>query len=196
MELKTQYHALSDQELVKLAINEDTAAFEQLFNRYRKELFQRSMQRTGNNRSDSNDIFQDTFVKIYLNLHKYKPTFSFGQWVHTIARNTFIDYTRKQNDNIMSIDQDNGSGPWLNPPANTANPEEEMMRHQTGKELDRVMAQMPEHYRIMITMRFIQEYTYDEIAEKLNMPLGTVKTQIHRAREKFYQLISRNDNIL
>jgi RNA polymerase sigma-70 factor (ECF subfamily) len=195
MELKKQYQALSDQELVVMALEHDASAFEQLFTRHRKELFQLYMQRTGNNRSDASDILQETFIKVFLNLRKYDPKYTFPQWLHVIARNTFIDFTRKRKDNVLSIDSQ-FEGPKLNPPANTANPEESLMQVQTGRELDRMLDQLPPRYKQMITMRFIQEYSYEEIAESLDMPLGTVKTQIHRAREKFYQLISRSDSIL
>lgn len=187
---------MTDQELVARALDHDAAAFEQLFKRYKKDLLNLYQQRTGNNLSDASDILQETFIKVYLNLHRYNPEYTFSQWIHTIARNTFIDYTRKRKDNHLSIDNQSWSGPRLNPPANTANPEERMMQRQTGKELDKVLDKLSPRYKQMITMRFIQEYSYEEIAEKLELPLGTVKTQIHRAREKFYELISTNDSIL
>ncbi|MDL2230734.1 sigma-70 family RNA polymerase sigma factor [Alistipes sp. OttesenSCG-928-L06] len=196
MELKPEYKELSDQELVDLAQERDASAFEQLFTRYKKDLFQLCMQRTGNNQSDASDILQETFIKVFLNLHKYNPAYPFGQWLHAIARNTFIDYTRKRKDNVLSIDCQTGSGQQINPPANTANPEEKMMQYQTGKELDRILDKLTPRYKQMIAMRFMQEYSYEEIAEKLDMPLGTVKTQIHRAREQFYKLISTNESIL
>ncbi|MDR0953973.1 MAG: sigma-70 family RNA polymerase sigma factor [Rikenellaceae bacterium] len=197
MELElANYHNLSDQQLVEKALENDSSAFEQLFMRYKKDLLQLYVQRTGNNPSDASDILQETFIKVYLNLHRYNPAYPFTQWLHAIARNTFIDYTRKRKDNILSIDSQNWNSARLNPAANTANPEEKMMQRQTGKELDRLLEKMPAHYKQMIIMRFVQEYSYEEIAEKLTMPIGTVKTQIHRAREKFYQLISNADSIL
>ncbi len=186
----------TDRELVDLALERDASAFEQLFLRHKKDLFQLCMQRTGNHQPDASDILQETFIKVYLNLHKYNPEYPFSQWLHAIARNTFIDYTRKRKDNVLSIDSQNWSASRINPPANTANPEESLMRHQTGKELDRILDDLPERYRQMIVMRFIREYSYEEIADKLGIPIGTVKTQIHRARERFCRLISRNDSIL
>ncbi len=187
---------LSDRQLVEKALENDPSAFEQLFTRYRKELLQLYTQRMRRDDSEAKDILQETFIKVYLNLHRYDPAYSFSQWLHTIARNTFIDFTRKRKENLLSIDRPDGSGPRLNPPANTANPEEKMMQRQTGKELDRILDQMPPHYKQMIVMRFVQEYSYEEIAEHLDMPIGTVKTQIHRAREKFFQLIRNSDEIL
>ncbi len=185
-----------DRELVEKALQHDKEAFEQLFRNHKKDLLRFCMQWTGNNLSDASDIMQETFIKVYLNLGKYNPAYTFSQWIHTIARNSFIDYTRKRKEGHLSIDSQDWAGPRLNPPANTANPEERMMQDQTGKELDKAFERMSPRYKKMITMRFIQEHSYEEIAEKLDMPLGTVKTQIHRAREQFYKIISKNDNIL
>ena len=178
-----------------MAMQRDASAFEQLLTRHKKDLFQFCLQRTGNN-SDAGDILQETFIKVFLNLDKYDPRYPFAHWLHTIARNTFIDFTRKRRETVLSIDNPVGSGPGLNPPATTANPEESLMQRQTGRELDRMLDRMAPRYKQMITLRFIQDYSYEEIAEKLGMPLGTVKTQIHRAREKFYQLICHSDSIL
>ncbi len=186
----------TDRQLVEQALQNDAAAFEQLFRRHKKDLHRYCMQRTGNNLSDAGDILQETFIKVYLNLDKYNPAYPFRQWIHTIARNTFIDYTRKRKDSPLSIDSQNAGGTRLNPAATTANPEERMMQDQTGKELDKALERMSPRYRTMINMRFIQEYSYEEIAGMLDMPLGTVKTQIHRAREQFYRIISNNDSIL
>ncbi len=191
-----EYQTLTDQELVEKALEHDSAAFEELVARHKKDLLQLYSQRTGHHDFDAKDILQETLIKVYLNLHRYNPVYPFGQWLYAIARNTFIDFTRKRKENLLSIDHPAGSATPLNPPANTANPEEKMMQRQTGKELDRILDQMPSHYKQMIVMRFIQEYSYEEIAEKLEMPIGTVKTQIHRAREKFFQLIDRSGGIL
>ncbi|MCD8186808.1 MAG: RNA polymerase sigma factor, partial [Rikenellaceae bacterium] len=166
MELRPEYNYLTDQQLVVMALEQNASAFEQLIARYKKDLFLLYMQRTGNNQSDTNDILQETFIKVFLNLRKYNPGYPFGQWIHAIARNTFIDYTRKKKDNLLSIDNLGWTGPQLNPPVNTANPEERMMQYQTGKELDRTLEKLAPRYKQMITRRFIQEYSYEEIAEK------------------------------
>lgn len=195
MEL-TDYTRLTDRQLIEKALKHDPGAFGQLFTRYKKELLQLYIQRTGRHEPDAKDILQETFIKVYLHLERYNPDYPFSQWLHAIARNTFIDFTRKRRENLLSIDGPNGGAACLNPPADTANPEEKLMQRQAGKELDRILDSLPPRYKQMIVMRFIQQYSYEEIAEKLDMPLGTVKTQIHRARERFYQLIGRSDGIL
>ena len=94
------YIIATDQELIGRVQDEDSTAFEHLFNRYRDSIYQLYMQRTGGNVDDTNDLLQETFVKVYLNLQRYSSRFTFGQWVYTIARNTFIDYTRRRDRRI------------------------------------------------------------------------------------------------
>lgn len=187
---------MTDRELIERALEQDSEAFEQLFVRYKDEILQRYLQKTGNNHPDANDMLQETFVKVYVNLHRYKPEYTFGQWIHTIARNTFIDYTRKKKDNMLSIDQQEKGVQRINPPSNSPTPEEKMILSQSSKELDQMLEQLPPRYGTMIVMRFVKEYSYEEIAGMLNLPLGTVKTQIHRARERLYKMICNNDGIL
>ena len=98
------YIIATDQELIGRVQDGDSTAFEHLFNRYRDSIYQLYMQRTGGNVDDTNDLLQETFVKVYLNLQRYSSRFTFGQWVYTIARNTFIDYTRRRRDDTVSID--------------------------------------------------------------------------------------------
>lgn len=175
------YIVASDKDLIELVLGGDAVAFEHLFNRYRDSIFQLYMQRTSGNTDDANDLLQETFVKVYLNLHRYNPDFTFGQWVYTIARNTFVDYIRKRRDDL-SIESGESSAS-ISAPSVAPTPEESIINSQQRAELDRLLAQMPPRYKLLIELRFFKEYSYEEIAKELSLPLGTVKTQIHRARE-------------
>ncbi len=101
-----QYIVATDQQLIEFALKGDSIAFEHLFNRYRDSIYQLYIQRTGGNVDDSNDLLQETFVKVFLKLDSYNPEHTFGKWVYTIARNTFIDFTRRRRDDTISIDWD------------------------------------------------------------------------------------------
>ena len=90
-----QYIVSTDQQLVERALDGDTVAFEHLFNRYRDSIYQLYVQRTSGRTDDASDLLQETFVKVYLNMQRYDSRYTFGQWVYTIARNTFIDYMRR-----------------------------------------------------------------------------------------------------
>lgn len=183
-----KYIIFSDAQLVTFALDGDSAAFETLFRRYREEIYNLCLQRTFGNREDASDLAQDTFVKVFVNLDKYDPKYTFGQWIYTIARNTFIDYVRRRRDDLP-IDSLKGAVPAVASDADET-PDQHIMNEQHGLLIERCMASLPEKYRQMAEMRFIRQLSYEEIAEQLGLPIGTVKTQIHRARERLCKLIT------
>ncbi len=189
-----KYIVLSDARLVVLALDGDSVAFETLFNRYRDGIYNLCLQRTGSNKADADDLLQETFVKVFLNLEKYDSKFTFGQWIYTIARNTFIDYVRRRRDDLSIDSLPKASSP-LTPMASDDTPEERIINAQHKIQLDDFMNRMPQRYRRLVELRFVKEYSYEEISAELDLPLGTVKTQIHRARERLCKFITDNDII-
>ena len=129
------------------------------------------MQRTGGNVDDTNDLLQETFVKVYLNLQRYSSRFTFGQWVYTIARNTFIDYTRRRRDDTVSIDYV-GEGIGVSGSLGGPTPEEHLITHQSQVQLEGLLAKMSPRYRELIELRFFREFSYEEIAAKTLAPDG------------------------
>ncbi len=186
-----KYIILSDAQLVVLALDGDSVAFETLFKRYREEIYTLFLSRTSGNKEDADDLVQDTFVKVYVNLEKYDPKYTFGQWIYTIARNTFIDYVRRRRDSL-SIDS-LSSAPSL-APTTDEEPDKRIISEQHSVQIERCMAALPEKYRQMAEMRFVRELSYEEIASQMGLPIGTVKTQIFRARERLCKLITENEN--
>lgn len=184
-----KYIILSDAQLVVLALDGDSVAFEILFKRYREEIYALCLGRTLGNTDDASDLVQETFVKVFLNLEKYDPRYTFGQWIYTIARNTFIDYVRRRRDNL-SIDSI--TAPSMAPTADEE-PDSRIINEQHSVQIERCMEALPEKYRQMAELRFIREMSYEEIAAQVGLPIGTVKTQIFRARERLSKLISEND---
>ncbi len=180
------YLVAEDRALVVRALEGDDVAFEYLFNRYRDAIHRLFVQRLGGV-SDVDDLLQDTFIKVYINLHRYRAEYTFGQWVYTIARNTFIDFMRRRQDDL-SIDE------RFSAPASSApTPEESVINLQQRTQIEYYFSRLSPRYRQLMEMRFFDEYSYEEIAEKLSLPLGTVKTQIHRAREQMCRLITENE---
>ncbi len=182
MDLKTA----SDQELIVRILEGDSTCYDLLFDRYRQSLYGATLQRCGNPQQ-AREVLEEAFVRIYFNLHRYDPAYPFGPWAHKIAQNLFIDQARRKR-----------TSPWVemderseqNTPSEALNPEERIISVQSSTQLNALLKEMPPHYRTMIELRFWHEYSYEEIAEKLGVPLGTVKTRIHRAREKFCELIT------
>lgn len=186
------YIVSSDQRLIELALDGNSTAFNYLAGRYRDSIYQLYMQRMGGNAEDADDLVQETFIKVYLNLPSYNPKYTFGQWVYTIARNTFIDFTRRRRGDVISMDSpgDNMSRHIMQ---EGPTPEETLITDQNRAEIDALMKKVNPKYQKLIELRFFKEYSYEEIAAELKMPLGTVKTQIHRAREQLARLILENN---
>ena len=184
-----QYIVSTDQQLVERALDGDTVAFEHLFNRYRDSIYQLYVQRTSGRTDDASDLLQETFGKVYLNMQRYDSRYTFGQWVYTIARNTFIDYMRRKRDDTVPIDRigERVSSSWGGP-----TPEERMITDQSRARLESLLERMSPRYRKLIELRFFKEYSYEEIAAELQLPMGTVKTQIHRAREQLCRYITES----
>lgn len=179
------YIIADDKKLVELALGGDDIAFEYLFNRY-SEAIRRLLLHRSASVEDTEDLLQETFIKVYINLQRYSDNYTFGQWIYTIARNTHIDFERRRQEDL-SID-DKFSAPM----ACTPSPEDNLINIQQRSQIEAYIGCLPQQYRQLFTMRFLEDYSYEEIAEKLNLPMGTVKTQIHRARERMCRLI-RND---
>jgi RNA polymerase sigma-70 factor (ECF subfamily) len=191
VEIVERYIVASDAGLVDMTLRGDNHAFGHLFDRYGGSLRQIYLARTGGNSDDTDDLIQEIFVKTFVNLSTYDPRYAFGQWIYTIAKNTFIDYVRKRRDDL-SID--NSRGEYTRQPVSlTPNPEESIILVQRRRQLEENLRKMPDKYRQLIEMRFFKDLSYEEIAEQLELPMGTVKTQIHRARTQLCNLISRSE---
>lgn len=184
------YIVATDSDLVDMVLEGDSSAFEYLFNRYSDSLYQLYLQRTGGNADDTDDLIQEIFVKAFLHLDRYDKKYTFGQWIYTIAKNTFIDYVRKRRDDL-SID--NTRGEYIRQPVSlTPTPEENIIHAQQRIQLEAHLEKMSPKYRQLIELRFFKDLSYEEIAAQLKLPLGTVKTQIHRARNQLCDYITKS----
>ena len=189
MELE-KYIILSDAQLVTFALDGDSVAFGTLSERYHDGIYKYFLKLTQGDEAGASDMLQDTFVKVFVNLDKYNPAFTFGQWIYTIAHNTFIDYKRRRRREDVSID----SLPKSSSPFDSeATPEERIINEQHEVQVERLMAALPEKYRELAELRFVKEYSYEEIAAQLDIPIGTVKTQIHRVRERLSKQMKENE---
>ncbi|MFI3282858.1 MAG: sigma-70 family RNA polymerase sigma factor [Rikenellaceae bacterium] len=184
------YIIANDQQLVNRVLHEgDDVAFEFLFTRYRESIRRLLNSKFGGGGSlDVDDLLQETFIKVYVNIHRYNPQYTFGQWIYTIARNTFIDHYRKRQDEQPLDDRLFTSESML------PNPEESVINSQKRLHIDNCICKLNSTQQRLFKMRFLDELSYEEIAEKLAMPLGTVKTNIFRARANMCRLIEEGDS--
>ncbi len=180
------YIVADDAQLAALVLQGDQAAFGYLFDRYREAIYRLFVQRTGD-KSDADDLLQETFIKVYMNIDRYSPDYTFGQWVYTIARNTLIDYLRRRSDDV-SIDER-----FLSPVSPGPTPEESVIDAQRRTQFEAGLSRLTPAYRQLIVMRCIEERSYEEIAESLGRGMNTIKTQIRRAKEAMCRLIVEHE---
>ncbi len=174
-----------DRRLVARAQAGEQAAFEALVGKYTRALTHhvRGMVRKG---EDVEDLVQETFIKAFAALDSYAPQFAFSTWIYKIATNHAIDYLRKRRIPTVSLDkpvQTREGEMQMEVPDSTYRPDLDLVEDQRRAILGAAVAQLPEKYHRVIVMRHQQEMSYDEIAEALALPLGTVKAHIFRARE-------------
>ncbi len=186
-----KYVIAVDQKLVEWALKGDNTAFEFLIMRYGESINRLLVARlSGDNGQEVDDLMQESYIKVYINLHKYDPKYTFGQWIYTIARNTLIDFQRKRQEDI-SLDEHLTAPPEEYSP----NPEQSIINRQKRGEIEEGIASLSPRHQELFKMRFLDEYSYEEIAEKLAMPLGSVKTNIHRARVHICKFLTERENL-
>ena len=181
-----------DYSLVLKAIGGDQKAYATLMERYRNSVFH-MMLKMVSNREDADDLTLEAFGKAFNKLPSYAPRYAFSTWLFKIAINNCIDYIRKKKLHLLSIDdpiEPNGDHDYSNNLKSTAlDPEEQFIRMQRVKLMRTVMNKLSLKYRLMIELRFFEELSYDEIAKELDIPLGTVKAQLFRAKEILFNIL-------
>ncbi len=181
-----KYIIADDATLVDASLEGDHLAFEALTMRYREAVYRMMLVRTGSP-YDADDLFQETLIKVFINLPRYDKSYTFGQWIYTIARNTLIDSHRKRHDDFSLDDR------FTITDLKSPTPEQCVINSQERKQIDQAIERLSATHARLFRMRFLDEYSYEEIAEKLKMPLGSVKTNIHRARAKMCSYLLEGD---
>lgn len=188
--------ALEDYELVKQAVDGSQKAYADLMERYRSSIYH-MMLKMVNNRDDAEDLTLEAFGKAFNKLATYAPKYAFSTWLFKIATNNCIDHIRKKRLNLLSIDDtvepEGGQSFSNNLKASTLDPEEKFIKQQRVFLMRKLMSKLNTKYRLMIELRYFEELTYDEIAKELDIPLGTVKAQLFRAKEILYNLLQTPD---
>lgn len=187
--------AVYDFNLIKSALEKnDQKAYAELMDRYRDSVYFMLLKMV-NNRDDADDLTIEAFGKAFKRLHQYTPTYAFSTWLFKIASNNCIDFIRRKKMNVFSIDKkfENDEGGELNMDirAEGPNPEENMVKKQKVQHMHDIVEKLKPRYRTLVELRYFEELSYEEIAEKLDLPLGTVKAQLFRARE-FLATILKN----
>jgi RNA polymerase sigma-70 factor (ECF subfamily) len=193
--IKLSEKALQDYELVQKALKGDEKAFARLLSRYKDTIYFMLLKML-NNRSDAEDLTLEAFGKAFKNLHQYSPTYAFSTWLFKIASNNCIDFLRKKKGVIISIETENEQleiNESAKIKSKDPDPEERLIRKQKAILLRKVVRRLKPHYQTLVELRYFREFSYEEISKELNLPLGTVKAQLFRARQMLFKLIESTE---
>jgi len=188
---KAQYDFL----LVEAALSGEEKAFAKLMSRYKDAIYFMLLKMV-NNKNDAEDLTLEAFGKAFKNLHQYSPNYAFSTWLFKIATNNCIDFLRKRRGVYISIENNQENGDNDSPiklRSTEPNPEEKLIRIQKAFLMRKIVHKLKPRYRILVELRYFSEYSYEEIAKELNLPLGTVKAQLFRAREMLFKLIESTE---
>lgn len=193
-------HELSDKAkgdllLVDEAKRGNEKAFASLMNRYRDSIYFMLLKMV-NNPSDAEDLTIEAFGKAFRNIDSYAPRFAFSTWLFKIATNNCVDFIRKKQLSPTPFDhlQDNLETVTVNIQSDLPDPEESLINHQKIEALKDIVNQLKPRYKSLIELRYYKEYSYEEISSELNLPIGTVKAQLFRAKTLLYNIMIKTDN--
>jgi RNA polymerase sigma-70 factor (ECF subfamily) len=189
------FSVASDQQIVGWAQDGHESAFRELVRRYQRPVFS-LVYRMVRDREIAEDLAQETFVKVLNAIDSYRPEHKFSSWIFKIANNAAIDHLRRREPDLLSLDgapdatsAHRQEATALQVRDRTESPLEELEARELGSHIERAIARLRPEYRACIMLRHIEGRPYEEIAAILGLPLGTVKTYIHRARADLRDLL-------
>lgn len=187
--------ALHDYELVKRAMEGDQKAYSELLKRYYDSIYF-MMLKMVRNQDDADDLTMEAFGKAFKGLTHYTPDYAFSTWLFKIATNNCIDYMRRQKIKPISIDKpfENDEGDEMSMEVRSVylTPEEKYIKKQKIKIMHDLVGKLKPRYRTLIELRYFKEWSYEEIAAHLQMPIGTVKGQLFRAKDILLHILKNS----
>ena len=200
MELNKQFSdkAIEDFKLIDAAtLANDEQAYGELMKRYKKPVYHMVLKMV-RNVDDAEDLTIEAFAKAFKNLHRFKKDYTFSTWLFRIATNNAIDFIRKKKLETFSLNtsfkNDNGDSVNIDVEDHNLDPQEEAIKSQKIELIRVFVTKLPPKYQRLVKLRYFSELSYDEIAKELDAPLGTVKAQLHRARELMYDLVKGKED--
>ncbi|GMQ31197.1 RNA polymerase sigma factor [Algoriphagus confluentis] len=186
--------ALQDFDLIdKAVIEKDQTAYATLMKRYKKAVYFMILKMI-RDADDAEDLTMEAFAKAFRNLHRFKKDYTFSTWLFRIATNNTIDFIRKKKLKTMSLNNtlsdDSGNSVNIDVEDDDNNPQDEFIKSQRIEMVRIFVDKLPAKYRKLVQLRYFDELSYEEIAQELEKPLGTVKAQLHRSRELLYEIAS------
>lgn len=170
-----------DEEIIRAAKRGDKEALIQLLREIENPLYRTAYYLLGNEQ-DALDVTQEALLRIYTNISNYREEAQFKTWAQRIVTNLCIDRFRKKKE-IVSIDEHELTL------RSSQSVEEEILTGDLATNIQQAINQLPEHFKVVVVMRYIQDYSYNEISETLDLPLNTVKSHLFRARKLLQGLL-------
>lgn len=208
MELNPKFSdkAKKDFNLVTLAQKGDQAAFTELMERYHDAIYFMILKMISN-KSDAEDLTIEAFGKAFRKIDQYSPSFAFSTWLFKIASNNCIDFMRKKKAKQISIytsssEIENNPTEGISEESSLSiqsdllDPEEALIKDQKKILMRELVDALKPRYRQLVELRYFKEYSYEEISEELDIPLGTVKAQLFRARELLYGVLKKKQGTI
>lgn len=191
--------ALEDFRLIDMAVEGDDTAYAKLMQRYKRAVYQMILKMV-RNVDDAEDLTIEAFAKAFRSLERFKKDYTFSTWLFRIATNNTIDFIRKKKLNTLSIENtykdDDGQSVSIDVEDENLDPQEEAIRSQKAELIQKFVDKLPSKYQKLVRLRYFHELSYEEIAEELEAPLGTVKAQLHRARELMFELVKNKRDLI
>lgn len=182
----------TDSQLVTEALK-NADAFEPLVNRYEEKLKRYIRRLSGLDQESIEDILQETFIKIYVNLNDYDPDYKFSSWAYRITHNEAVNFLRK-NKKVITLPletDDEEAGNLIDILKSNVDLEEELSRKDLIAKIQKGISMLPDKYREILVLRYMEDLDYREISDILRIPMGSVATLINRAKEKFRQIAEK-----
>lgn len=170
-----------ESQLIEKSLDGDATAFEELVALFDKKIYNYCYRMT-NNADDAEDLTQEVFIKVYRNLKSFRRDSKFSTWIYRIAYNTCIDNHRKRRLKLLPLNRGDDEQQDIDIPSPNPLPEDQVISGEQYDIIKECIAQLKLEYKSVIILRDIQNYSYQEIADILNIPMGTVKSNISRAR--------------
>lgn len=179
---------MSDEELIEQTLSGNQDAFAELVTRYQDRLYN-VVYHIVNDREDASDIVQETFLQSYTNLSRFRMSSRFYTWIYRIAFNISIGTLRQKKRKVSMEQIMEDYGECI--AAKGESPEHKITREESSKLLWEAINRLPEEYKTPLVLREMEDASYDDIAEILHVPVGTVRSRLHRARIALKEIIER-----
>lgn len=198
MNNKTSIKDIDEREIIRLILNGDKNYFKLIQKKY-YSLIYNLIRKIIKDEDDIDDLVQETFIKVYNALPNYQFNFNFSSWIFKIASNNCIDFIRRKKLNFVYIDKTNEDEEDefkfdIKDPSLT--PEEQLQNKERSQILKEAIKKLPKNYQQVLYLRHEEELDYKEISERLNIPLGTVKIHLFRARKQLLDILKNNDLLI